>query len=174
MRTYWIILILTIIPTLNVPISINLNIKIVSDHYADHSLFDHCADHHMSKSYVVMLMHNTVFLFVILKYAGYQKKHSMHNSDTIISHCICHSVVKLLYIWEEKREIGIEKNLELKSTSLCTTTMHIELCVCFYCLLLWTVNAYFIWTVNIDICCNCMNICEWTLINIYLTTNKVF
>ena len=40
---------------------INFNIKVVSDHYADHNLFDHCADCHMLKSYVVILMHNTVF-----------------------------------------------------------------------------------------------------------------
>ena len=38
---------------------INFNIKVVSDHYADHNLFDHCVDHHMSKSYVVILMHNS-------------------------------------------------------------------------------------------------------------------
>ena len=51
---------------------INFNIKVVSDHSTDHHLFDHCADHHMSDHYVNIIQ---LFLFVILKYAGYQKKH---------------------------------------------------------------------------------------------------
>ena len=42
------------------------------DHYTDHHLFDHCADHHMSDHYANIIQ---LFLFVILKYAGYQKKH---------------------------------------------------------------------------------------------------
>ena len=41
------------------------------DHYADDCLFDHCADHHMSDHYANIIQ---LFLFVILKYAGYQKK----------------------------------------------------------------------------------------------------
>ena len=101
---------------------INFNIKVVSDHYADDYLFDHCADHHMSKSYVVILMHNTVFtsisihtksifLFVILKYTEYQR----NPHAKCISHCICHSIVKLLYIGKGKGEICILKNLELKN-----------------------------------------------------------
>ena len=65
MHTYWIILILTLISTPNVPILVNLNIKVcliimqitmydhyanphLFDHYADQHLFDHCADHHLS------------------------------------------------------------------------------------------------------------------------------
>ena len=36
------------------------------DHYAHHHLFDHCADDYLSDNYVL-------FIFVILKYAGYQK-----------------------------------------------------------------------------------------------------
>ena len=73
---------------------INFNIKVVSDHYADHNLFDHCADHHMLKSYVVILIHNTVvyiylhsykliFLFVILEICWVSKETLMHNSNTI-------------------------------------------------------------------------------------------
>ena len=48
------------------------------------NLFDHCADHHMSKSNVVTVMHNTIvyiylhtkliFLYAIQKYTDYQKK----------------------------------------------------------------------------------------------------
>ena len=70
------------------------------------------------------------------------KETLMHNSDTIISHCICHSIVKLLYILgrgKEKlytEEPGTE---ELRCTSLCTTPMHIELYVCI--LLLVTINC---------------------------------
>ena len=88
------------------------------DHYADHHLFDHCAVHHMSKSYVVILMHNTVvyiylhsykinILICDIKICWVSKETLMHNSGTIISHCICHSIVKLLYIWEVKREICV-------------------------------------------------------------------
>ena len=51
---------------------INFNIKVVSDHYTDHHLFDHCADHHMSDHYANI---KQLFLFVIQKDAGYQKKH---------------------------------------------------------------------------------------------------
>ena len=41
------------------------------DHYADHHLFDDCADHHLSDHYASIIQ---LILFVILKYAGYQKK----------------------------------------------------------------------------------------------------
>ena len=84
------------------------------DHYADHHLFDHCADYHMSKSYVVILMHNTVVYIYLHSYkinilicnskiCWISKEIFMHNSDTIISHCICHSTVKLLYIGKRKK-----------------------------------------------------------------------
>ena len=58
----------------------------------------------------------------------------MDNSNTIISHCICHSIVKILYIVNGKRgsireKLGTE---ELRCTTLCATTMHIELYVCMY------------------------------------------
>ena len=42
------------------------------DHYTDHHLFGHCADHHMSDHYANIIQ---LFLFVILKYTGHQKKH---------------------------------------------------------------------------------------------------
>ena len=103
---------------------INFNVKVVSDHYADHNLFDNCADHHMLKSYVVILIHNTVvyiylhsykliFLFVILEICWVSKETLMHNSNTIISHCICHSIVKILYIGKGK--MGIEQNWNWKT-----------------------------------------------------------
>ena len=48
MCTYWIILSLTLIPTLNVPIcKFQYQIMFLFDHYADHHLFNHYADHHM-------------------------------------------------------------------------------------------------------------------------------
>ena len=50
------------------------------DHYADDHLFDHCADHHMSDHYANI---KQLFLFVILKYAGY-KETLIHNSNTIM------------------------------------------------------------------------------------------
>ena len=72
MHTYWIILILilTLISTQNVPIC-KFKFQIMFDHYIDHHLFDHCADHHLSDHYANMIW---PFLFVIIKYAGYQKK----------------------------------------------------------------------------------------------------
>ena len=134
---YWIILISSVIPT---PI-------VVSDHYADH---------HMGTAIKVLrsLMHNTVFTSIsirtkinILEICWVSKETLMHNSNTIISHCICHSIVKIIYTGEGKE--GISENSsrteELRCTTLCTTTMHTEMYVCiyvFYCLLLWTFNAY--------------------------------
>ena len=46
------------------------------------------------------------------------------------SHYLCHSIVKLLYIVKEKKE-----KEKLECTSLCTTTIHIELYVCMFLLL---------------------------------------
>ena len=77
---------------------INFNIKVISDHYADHNLFDHCADHHMLKSYVVILIHNTCIPIHILEICWVSKERLIHNSNTIISHCTCHSIVKIIYI----------------------------------------------------------------------------
>ena len=51
MCTYWIILISTLISTLNVPLC-KFKYQIMFDHYADHDLFDHCADHHLSDHFV--------------------------------------------------------------------------------------------------------------------------
>ena len=45
MHTYWIILILTLISTLNIPIC-KFKYQSMSDHYANH-LFDHKADYHL-------------------------------------------------------------------------------------------------------------------------------
>ena len=70
MCTYWIILIPTLISTPNVPIC-KSKYQIMFDRYADHHLFDHCADHHLSDHYANIIQ---LFLFMILKYAGYQKK----------------------------------------------------------------------------------------------------
>ena len=60
MPRYWIILISTLIPTLNVPIykfkyQSMITMQIINhyadycllDHFADQQLFDHCADHHL-------------------------------------------------------------------------------------------------------------------------------
>ena len=111
----------------------------MSDHYADPNLFDHCADHHMLKSYVVIFMHKTVVYIYLHSYRNYyskvcwvSKETLMHSSNTIISHCICHSIVKILYIGNGKRGIIIEElgTEELRCTTLCTTTIHIELYVC--------------------------------------------
>ena len=81
-----------LVPSPNVPISVNFNIKVVSDHYADHNQFDHCADHHMLKSYVVILMHNTVVYIYLHSYKIYyskicwvSKETLMHNSYIIMS-----------------------------------------------------------------------------------------
>ena len=63
---------------------INFNIKVVSDHYADH---------HMGTAIKVLrsLMHNTVFTFIsihtkinILKICWISKETLMHNSDTLV------------------------------------------------------------------------------------------
>ena len=59
MRTCWIILIL--ISTPNVPIC----------KFKYQIMFDHCADYHLSDHYASIIQ---LILFVILKYAGYQKK----------------------------------------------------------------------------------------------------
>ena len=54
MRTYWIILILTLIstliPTLNVPIY-KFKYQRISYHYANHYLLDHYADYHLFYHY---------------------------------------------------------------------------------------------------------------------------
>ena len=71
MCTYWIVSILTSISTPNVPLYVNLNIKLMFDHYTDCHLFDHCTDHHLFDHYANIIQ---LFFFVILKYAGYQKK----------------------------------------------------------------------------------------------------
>ena len=135
------------------------------------TIFSHCADHHMS--YVVILMHNTVVYIYVHSYkinilicnskiCWISKETLMHNSDTIISHCICHSIVKLLYIWEGKKEI-----CSIRRTWNWRTQMHITM---YYHYAHWTVCMYFIacyyellmliyMNFNIDICC----ICEWTL-----------
>ena len=48
MHTYWIILISTLIKTLNVPIcKFKYQIMFLFDHFADHHLFDHYAYHHI-------------------------------------------------------------------------------------------------------------------------------
>ena len=65
-----IFLIPTLISTPNVPIC-KFKYQIMFDHYGDHHLFDHCADHHLSDHYANIIQ---LFLFVILKYVGYQKK----------------------------------------------------------------------------------------------------
>ena len=39
----------------------------------------------------------------------------MHNSDTIISHCLCHSIVELLYFNKEKVLVLDREELELKN-----------------------------------------------------------
>ena len=72
MCTYWIILILisTLISAPDVPIC-KFKYQIMFDHCADHHLFDHCADHHQSDHYANITQ---LFLFVNLKYPGYQKK----------------------------------------------------------------------------------------------------
>ena len=59
------------------------------------TMFDHCADHHMSKSYVVILMHKTVVYIYLHSYkinilicdskiCWILKETLMHNSDTIM------------------------------------------------------------------------------------------
>ena len=67
MRTYWIILILTLIPTQNVLMSINLNIKMIIVQINSICMIN-CADYHLSDHHAniiqlskVILMHNTVF-----------------------------------------------------------------------------------------------------------------
>ena len=70
MRTYWISLIPTSFSTPNVPIC-KFKCQIMFGHYADQHLLDDCADHHMSDHYANIIQ---LLLFVILTYAGYQKK----------------------------------------------------------------------------------------------------
>ena len=50
MYTCWIILILTLISTPNVPIC-KFQYQSMSDHYANHHLFGHYADHHLFDHY---------------------------------------------------------------------------------------------------------------------------
>ena len=149
MHTYWIILISTLISTPNVPY-VNLNIKVWSLCKSPPCLIIMQTTIcliimqilYSCQSYNVVISIHTkiIFSFLILKYVEYQRDPHVK----CISHCICHSFIKLLYISKwilVRRELGTE---ELGCTSLCTTTMHIELYVCMiYCLLLWTVNAYF-------------------------------
>ena len=80
-------------------------------------------------------MHNS-------KYAEYQKK-----PQYIIQKCLCkmHKSLHLLLLLSKYYTLGMEKRgiknryelgtEELKCTSLCTTTMHIELYVCILLLL---------------------------------------
>ena len=120
------------------------------DHYGNMStavkhqrMFDHCADHHLPDHYGNMgtavkvlrsLMHNVVIsIHVILKCTEYQ----INPHVKCIGHCICQSIVKLLYIEKGKREVGKLGTEELRCTSLCTTTKHIELYVCMVSLLLF-------------------------------------
>ena len=148
---YWILLILTLIPTPNIPIY----------KFKHQSMFDNYADLHIGTAVKVLrsFMHNSKVcriskeaLMHNFKYAGYQKR------PHVKFHCICHSIVKLLYTGKGKKRTW---DWRTRCALLYTTTINIELYVCiFYCLFLWPVNAYFIWTVIIDICCNCMNICE--------------
>ena len=143
MHTYWIILILTSNSTPNVPPHVNLNIKLcliimeITICLIIMQILYTCQSYN-----VVTSIHTKLkFSFVILKYAGYQKKPShiipkyaeyqKRPSCKCIWYCICHSIVKLLYIGKGKtgkKKLGTE---ELRCTSLCTTTIYIELYVCF-------------------------------------------
>ena len=66
MNTYWIILILTLISTLNIPICKfkyqrydHYTNQHLFDHYADQHLFDHCSDHHLADHHanIIQLSH---------------------------------------------------------------------------------------------------------------------
>ena len=95
-------------------------------------------------------------------------------------HVIASATLLLKYyiLKRGKREVEKLGTEELRCTSLCT--IHIELYVCMFLLLItWNCRCnckcWFYMNCNIDICCNCMNICEWTWMNIYatyFTTNK--
>ena len=134
MHTYWIILILTLILTPNVPIC-KFRYQIMFHHYADHHLSDHYAA-------VKVIMELSSCIILNMKRDPHVK---------YISHYICHSIVKLLYNGKGKKrknwKLGTE---ELRCTSLCTTTMHIELYVCIFLLLVtMNCNADFICTVTL-------------------------
>ena len=87
MCTYWIILILTLIPTPTVPIY----------KFEYESMFDHYANHHIGTAVKVLwsLVHNSkcaeyqkMLSCLILKYAGYQKKScKMHMSLHLPHYC---------------------------------------------------------------------------------------
>ena len=81
-------------------------------------------------SYIIQYPHS--YKIDILEICCVSKETLMHNSNTIISHCICHSIVKILYIGKESIGIVRTGTEELRCTTLCTTTMHIEMYVCMY------------------------------------------
>ena len=150
MCTYWIILILTIISTSNVPICkfkyhsmiimqitisliiMQINICLIIVHTIICLIIMQILYSSQRYNIVIFIHTKLIFLFVIPKYAEYQRDPYVK----CISHCNCHSIVKLLYIGKGKRGIrGELETAELRCTSLCTTTMHIELYVCMFSLL---------------------------------------
>ena len=129
MCTYWIILISTLIS--NVPIC-KFKYQSMSDHYAAHYLFDHYTDYHLSDHHANIIQLSKLSSCIILNILNI--KRNLHVK--CISHCICYSIVKILYIGKGKEVLGEE----LRCSPLCTTTMHIELYVCI--LLLVTLKLY--------------------------------
>ena len=75
-----------------------------------------------------------IFLFVILKYAEYQRNPHVKCMSLHLS------LLKYYMLGREEEVLGEPGTEELRCTSLCTTTMHIELCACMF-LLFVTMNC---------------------------------
>ena len=85
----------------------------------------------MHTTVVYMYLHSYKMNILIFNLNILNIKRNLHVK--YINHCICYSIFKILYIGKGKigmrYELGTE---ELRCTSLCTTTMHIELFACMY------------------------------------------
>ena len=108
----------------------------------------------------------------ILEICWVSKETLMHNSNAIISHCICHSIVKILYIGKGKEGLRQNWNWRTKMNSTMyyhhahwTVCMYVFI-ACYYELLMliyMNCDIYVCWfymNCNIDIC-----VTVWTFMN---------
>ena len=194
--TYWIILHLTLIPNWNVPISINLNIKIWSLCKSTASVWSivqitiwltikQILYSFLKLSSCITQLFTCISIHTkinILKICWISKETLMHNSNTIISHCICHSIVKILYIGNGKR--GIIQRRTCNWRTKMHNTMYYHYAHWTVCMFVYFIACYYellmliYMNCSMNICCDCMNIndCEWALdkdkCNLFWQANK--
>ena len=146
MCTYWIILILTLISTLNVPIC-KFKYQSISDHYTYHYVWSLCRSPpgwslcKLPSVWSSCKYYTAVKVIMLWSSCIIQNMLNIKRNPHVkcISHCICHSIVKLLYIGKEKRGIVRTWNWRTKMHS----TMH-------YHYAHWTVCMYVLWLVTIN------------------------